>query len=199
MLPHFNRNKRHYKLLSVFILICLGALIYIKYPKSNFDGGETLDIFGNPNKPFTFDPQNAKYEIEGQEVILTDGRAEVEAAPGSASKTITEYFGNEAYGDVDADDDNDFVYLITQGTGGTGTFYYAVAGLREGNAYKITNTVFVGDRIAPQSIDIKEDGGEIHVNFAERKKDEPMSAEPTVGKTLYLKVNGDGILEKVAR
>lgn len=199
MLPHFNRNKRHYKLLSVCIIICLGAFVYFKYSRDTFDGGKPLDIFEAPNKPFTFDPKNATYEIDGQKVTLANGRSEAEAAPGSASKIVTEYFGNEAYGDVDGDDDNDFVYFLTQSTGGTGTFYYAVAGLREGDTYKITNAVLVGDRIAPQTIDIKEDSKEIHVNFAERKKGEPMTAEPTVGTVLLLKISKDGVLEGLMR
>lgn len=190
-------KKRHYVIASVLVLVCLGILIYIKYPKNNFDGGGTLDIFDAPSKPFTFDPKNAEYEIEGQKVLLVDGHSEVAIEEGSATKVATEYFGNEAYSDIDGDNDNDFVYLITQSTGGTGTFYYAVAGLRVDNTYKITNTVFVGDRIAPQSTDINEDTKEIRVNFADRKKDEPMSTEPTVGKTLVLKVNQGGVLEKV--
>ena len=37
--------------------------------------------------------------------------------------------------------------------------------------------------------------GEIQVNYAERKEGEPMSASPTEGATLLLKVTPDGVLE----
>jgi hypothetical protein len=87
------------------------------------------------------------------------------------------------------------VFLITQSTGGTGTFYYAAVAYRTPTGYKLTNTFFVGDRIAPQSTEIKEDSKEIHINFAERKKGEPMTAEPSVGVTLLLKVTPEGVLE----
>ncbi len=181
--------------IALILLISLAVLVYTRYPWNAPKSISQTDTTDVTNKPFTFDPQNSTYTIDGQSVTLKKGISEVESAPGSATKTITQYFGNEAYGDIDGDDDNDFVYLITQTNGGSGTFYYAVAALREGNTYKITNAFFVGDRIAPQSTEIKEDSKEIHINFAERKKDEPMSAEPSQGAVLLLKVTKDGVLE----
>lgn len=157
----------------------------------NSDSG----VFNTQPKLYTFDPKNATYVIDGQSVTLVNGTSEVESAPGSSSKTTTRYFGNEAYGDVDGDDDNDAAFLITQDGGGSGLFYYAVVALRTPTGYKLTNTFFVGDRIAPQSTEIQEDARELHVNFAERRKGEPMSTEPSVGAVLLLKVTPDGVLE----
>ncbi len=157
----------------------------------NSDSG----VFNTQPKLYTFDPKNATYVIDGQSVTLVNGISEVESAPGSSSKTTTRYFGNEAYGDVDGDDDNDAAFLITQDGGGTGLFYYVVVALRTPKGYQLTNTFFVGDRIAPQSTEIQEDAKELHVNFAERRKGEPMSAEPSVGAVLLLKVTPDGVLE----
>jgi len=178
--------------LSIF---CLVLLTYYVYPRPMIDSSSDADIFNGPTTAFTFDPKNTTYTIEGQSVTLINGVSEVESAPGSASKTITRYFGNEAYGDADGDDDNDLVFLITQSTGGTGTFYYAAVAYRTPTGYKLTNTFFVGDRIAPQSTEIKEDAREIHINFAERKKGEPMTAVPSVGAVLLLKVTPEGVLE----
>lgn len=176
-------------------LLCLALLTYYVYPRPMTDSRGDADIFNGPTTAFTFDPKNTTYTIEGQSVTLINGVSEVESAPGSASKTVTRYFGNEAYGDVDGDDDNDLVFLITQSSGGTGTFYYAAVAYRTSSGYKLTNTFFVGDRIAPQSTEIKEDAQEIHINFAERKKGEPMTAEPSVGAVLLLKVTPEGVLE----
>lgn len=179
-----------------FLILCVAvALIYILNPQTPVDPKIDSDVFGIQPKVYTFDPKNATYIIEGQPVTLNNGVNEVESAPGSASKTVTRYFGNEAYGDVDGDDDNDAAFLITQEGGGTGLFYYVVVALRTPTGYKLTNTFFVGDRIAPQSTEIKEDSKELHVNFAERKMGEPMSVEPSSGAVLLLKVTPEGVLE----
>ncbi len=187
--------KRYFKFIILFFILLVVVLVYYFYPRPMIDSSSDADIFNGPTTAFTFDPKNTIYIIEGQSVTLSNGFSEVESAPGSASKTITRYFGNEAYGDVDGDDDNDLVFLITQSTGGTGTFYYAAVAYRTSTGYKLTNTFFVGDRIAPQSTEIKEDSKEIHINFAERKKGEPMTAEPSVGAVLLLKVTPEGVLE----
>ena len=159
------------------------------------DSADDASIFDGPSTAFTFDPKNTTYIVEGKSVTLSNGLSELESAPGSASKIVTRYFGNEAYGDADGDDDNDLVFLITQSTGGTGEFYYAAVAYRTSTGYKLSNTFFVGDRIAPQSTEIKEDSKEIHINFVERKKGESMAVKPSVGSTLLLKLTPEGVLE----
>jgi hypothetical protein len=74
---------------------------------------------------------------------------------------------------------------------GTGTFYYVVASLQTPSGYTGTNAIFLGDRIAPQTTEIK--NGEIIVNYADRKPTDPMSAQPTVGVSKYFKIQ-NGIL-----
>lgn len=140
-----------------------------------------------------FDPQNATYLIDGQSVTLAGGVSEVEAAPGSASKITTRYFGNEAGGDLNGDGQQDMAYLITRDTGGSGTFFYVVAALKTAEGYQPTNAVLVGDRIAPQTTEIV--AGELRVNYAERKPGEPMTAQPSRGVTMRLRVAPTGTLE----
>ena len=86
-------------------------------------------------------------------------------------------------------------FLVTQETGGSGIFYYAVVALKTANGYKTTNAFFIGDRIAPQTTEINTSAKELYVNFAERKPGEPMTAQPSQGATLYLKVTPAGVLE----
>src|SRR5574338_470368 len=64
------------------------------------------------------DPQNATYLIEGKPVTLVNGMAEQEIAPGSASKQVTKYFGNEVQIDLNADGLMDSAFLLTQDGGG---------------------------------------------------------------------------------
>ncbi len=132
--------------------------------------------------------------IEGQPVTLVDGRAETEAAPGAASKVVTQYFGNVATGDLDGDGGPDLAFLLTQSRGGSGTFYYVVATLVAADgSYRGTNAVLLGDRIAPQTTEIRD--GQLIVNYAERKAGEPMTARPSMGVSKYLKVEGTTLVE----
>lgn len=136
---------------------------------------------------------DASYEIEGQVVTLVGGLAEVEAAPGSASKITTRVFGNEATGDLNGDGKEDIAFLLTQDGGGSGTFFYVVVALKTDDGYAGTNAVFLGDRIAPQTTEIH--GAELIVNYAERAPGEPMTAQPSVGVSKYLEVVDGELVE----
>ena len=125
-------------------------------------------------------------EVEGQTVTLVGGAAETAAAPGSATKIVTRYFGNDATGDLNGDGAPDVAFLITQSRGGSGTFYYVVAALKTATGYSGTNAVLLGDRVAPQTTQIN--AGELIVNYADRKPGEPMTASPSVGVSKYMKL-----------
>lgn len=130
--------------------------------------------------------KDATYEIAGKPVTLKNGLSEVEAAPGSASKITTRYFGNEATADLNGDGLVDVAFLLTQSTGGSGTFYYSVVALRTADGWKGTNAILLGDRIAPQTTNIKD--GKVIVNYADRNPGEPMTTRPSLGVSKYLSV-----------
>jgi hypothetical protein len=119
--------------------------------------------------------------------------SETEAAPGSASKITTRYFGNEATGDLNGDGLEDMGFLVTQSGGGSGTFYYAVAILQRKTGNEGTNAVLLGDRIAPQSTELR--NGELIVNFADRRPGEAMTTPPSVGVSKRLKVENARLVE----
>lgn len=131
------------------------------------------------------DYKNAEYVVDGARVKLNNGVAETEAAPGSASKVTTRYFGNELATDLNGDGRNDVVFLLTQQTGGSGTFYYVVAALNTERGYVGSEGFLLGDRIAPQTTQKK---GEkiIVVNYADRAPGQGFSVQPSVGKTVWL-------------
>jgi hypothetical protein len=152
----------------------------------------TTTVQSNMNVIADFDPRDATYVIEGVTVTLVDGISE-QVIPNSSSKIITRYFGNGALGDLNADSKDDMAYYVTQELGGTGIFYYVVAALNTGSAtYRITNTVLIGDRIAPQPTEIR--GGKLYINYADRKIGEPMTTAPSVGVTKVLDVNSQSVL-----
>lgn len=131
--------------------------------------------------------KDGTYRIGGQPITLVDGRAETEAAPGSSSKIVTQYFGNEAVGDINDDGVADVVFLVTQTGGGSGTFYYLVGAIRTSEGYIGTSAKLIGDRIAPQTTEIRR--GEVIVNYADRKAGESFTTPPSEGKSLSLRLN----------
>jgi hypothetical protein len=167
------------------ILIIIGVLIVI--------GLGIFYLYQNPLLNNIPDYKNISYQIEGQNITLKNGIVEVEIAPSSASKSITKYFGNEISADFNQDGSKDIAFLITQDNGGSGTFYYIVAALKYGDKYIGTNAILLGDRIAPQTTEFE--AGEIIVNYADRKADEPMTTQPSVGVLRYFIVNGDKLVE----
>ena len=181
-------------LIGLFIIF-VGVCIFIDIKKVSF-----LEFLTTKNTPdqSIFDGRNSSFTIDGVKVILKIGISEIKIVD-SASKIITRYFGNESYGDLNGDGLEDVAFLITQETGGSGIFYYAVVALKTATSYKTTNAFFIGDRIAPQTTEINTSAKELYVNFAERKPSEPMTTQPSQGATLYLKVTPAGVLEGLMR
>ena len=138
------------------------------------------------------DYRNAEYVIEGQRIKLADGLTEAEASPASASRIVTRYFGSELRTDLNDDGRQDVVFLLTQQRGGSGTFFYAVAALNTEAGYRGSDGFRLGDRIEPQAIVVSQDPRHknvIVVNYADRRPNEPMTAQPSVGKSVYLKLD----------
>jgi hypothetical protein len=140
--------------------------------------------------------RNAEYLIEGQRIKLADGLAEAKTSRGVASPIVTRYFGNELRTDLNDDGREDVVFLLTQQRGGSGTFFYAVAALNTESGYRGSDGYLLGDRIAPQSIVVSRrprHKNVIVVNYADRRPGEPMTAQPSVSKSVYLKLNAQTV------
>ncbi len=155
---------------GTLLLILIGGVIY---------------YFGYYNKVVPV--QEAMFTIDGEQIVLTNGKYKHATAPGSASITTVTYFGNEVKGDFDGDGTEDKAYLVTQTTGGSGTFYYLATSLG-GEA------VLLGDRIAPQTTGYR-DGEEIIVNYAIRGDGEPMTTSPSIGVSRYFKFENGKLTE----
>lgn len=146
-----------------------------------------------PQQAPTFsDYKNIAYIIDGQKVKLNNGVAETEVTPDSASKIITRYFGNELKTDLNGDGRDDVIFLLTQSTGGSGTFFYVVAALSTAHGYVGSEGYLLGDRIAPQTTELSQKPGQknvVVVNYADRAPGEPMTAQPSIGKSVYVQLN----------
>ncbi len=141
-------------------------------------------------------PQNATYQIDGKEVSLVNGVSEQEAAPGSATKIVTKYFGNAVNIDLNSDGLLDSGFLLTQDGGGSGTFFYVAAAIDKAGSTQGTNAIFLGDRIAPQSTNVDPNNpAQFIVNYLERKASDPMSAQPSVAVSRTFKLENSILVE----
>lgn len=175
-------------ILAVLFLIILSIGIY----KFNFTNN---DIYLENGEQIN--SHDGVYTINGQKVVLKNGISEVEAASGSASKIINKYFGNDLKHDINDDGILDYVFFVTQETGGSGVFYYLVALVSTPDGLIGSNGILLGDRIAPQTINVDEGKttngtlrkNVIVVNYADRKPGESFDVSPSFGKSIWLKLD----------
>lgn len=145
-------------------------------------------LFPNESVRKATDEKNATYVIGDRTVTLVDGVSET-PIPESTAKTTVRYFGNEVRKDLNGDGREDVAFLITEDAGGTGTFFYVVAAVNTDDGYVGSEAFLLGDRIAPQTTESGPDAS-IIVNYADRLPDEPFTAQPSVGKSARLMLDG---------
>lgn len=137
---------------------------------------------------------NATYTVAdapGGSITLKDGKAEVEQAPGSATKFTAQLGEQVANGTLDGKPYAATI-LITSG-GGSGTFYN-VAAVPNDNGKPGTGIItLLGDRIKVSSLAIE--NGAIKVSYLDRKPDEPMTADPTVEMNKVLVIQDGKLVE----
>lgn len=135
-------------------------------------------------------PYDATYNIWGQEITLRNKESRIAISPGSSVEIVTKYFGNDIKYDLDHDGHDDTIFMVTQETGSTGVFYYVLALMDTEKGRLGLDGVYVGDRIAPQSM-YMEAGEILVINFAERKTGQSFAEQPTVGRTIKVKYDPD--------
>jgi hypothetical protein len=110
-----------------------------------------------------------------------NGRAEREAAPGSATKVTTTLAGQRVSGDVDGDGRPDTVVVLMYQPGGSATFFYVAALLNAAGGVTTTPAVVLGDRIKVTGV--KLDGRTIVIDILDRTAGQPLTESPSVAST----------------
>lgn len=191
MLPMKKNTQTIFSVCAVVIAIIAisFAYTYIENTKQNMVPSTVAS-----STPITFADsiKNGTYSLGEETIKLTNGIFSQPIAPSSATKSTVSLFGEPVYGDLDNDGDTDAAIMLTANAGGSGTFFYAVLVINNNGTYTPTDTMLLGDRIAPQNINIM--NGRAVYNYAERKAGEPMTTRPSVGRSLvvnYDKNTGD--------
>ncbi len=179
-------------IVSIIIIIVASVGLYFLYSSKNVPIVKNPDIDNSNIKSEAINPKNATYKINGLPVTLVNGVSSVAVAPGSASMVTTQYFGNEVTHDFDGDGRQDTAFILTQNTGGSGVFYYVVVALNTARGYVGSDGLLLGDRISPQTTIMSQNTttpNVIIVNYADRKPGEPFTTKPSVGKSIWLKLD----------
>lgn len=132
------------------------------------------------------------FDLDHQKITLTNGYAEL-AISSSTAKQITSLIETTEVTDLNDDHQNDSIVILSQTTGGSGTFYYAAAELSSPNGLVGTNAILLGDRIAPQNVTLK--NNIIIVNYAEHAAGQAMSDPPTLGVSKYFGIEENQLKE----
>ena len=140
------------------------------------------------------DPSNATFKIERDTVALVNGRAEREAAPGSATKVTTTLADPRASGDVDGDGRPDTVVVLIYQPGSSGTFSYLAVLLNATGGVTTAPAVLLGDRIKISGV--KLDGRTIVVDVLDRTAGQPFSESPSVASTKRFVVDRGALIAR---
>ncbi len=105
-------------------------------------------------------------------------------------KPIEQYFGTEAYGDLNGDGKNDVAFIIPRNDGTNNTVYYVAAAMKSQNGHTGTNLLFLGSKVLPRKLTI-----ENSVIIVDYNNDTDKTSTTT--KQMYAQVI-DGILKQVA-
>jgi hypothetical protein len=144
-------------------------------------------------EPAAIDPLNSVVTIEGTAIALTGGRSALPMAPGSAAVLRTQVLGTAATGDLDGDGDEDAVLWLVQETGGSGTFHFLAATMREPEEFVGTTAVFLGDRLRRTGLLI--DKRVVVASLLTRHDREPMASAPSVPERRFFTTTESGLRE----
>ena len=129
--------------------------------------------------------QKLAVTLGDQNFTLIDGVAEKPAPSGSGAGETVQAVGDPLIGgDITGDGKPEAALLLTDDPGGSGTFYYAVLALSGTDSWHATNALPLGDRIEAQGIDFAD--GHFVYRFLERRPGEPMSAPPSVPRSVVI-------------
>jgi len=177
--------KKNLLVISILIVLGLVAVLY----RAIFAPATAPPNATSLIPPLPQSPLDATYRIDDREVTLTNGVSQTPAAPGSATLTEVRIWGEPVIGDIDGDGLDDAAFILTEESGGSGTFFYITAAIAQNDGgYLGLNAVFLGDRVAMKDISIADEI--IVVNYAERTLEQSFAEAPSEAVTARITLVG---------
>ena len=167
------------KKIVIFIII-IGVAFFFFFTRDDSSPAEQVETPAeNENGSFRPDPSNAIFIFDDGPITLSAGRNERAVPTGSAFVEETVLLDKYAYGDINADGKTDTALFLVRFGAGSGTFIYLAAFVSGPVTYRGSKTIFIGDRISPQSISIN-NNSIVQVDYLDRGPDESFADVPTV-------------------
>lgn len=150
-------------------------------------------------KEILVDPNNFTYSINETEVILTDGASKIvtEESPEiiiTSTTKLEKFF----YGDLNNDDIDDLVVILSQDTGGSGIFFYLNAFINVNGKFVFNGENYLGDRIKIDDLSIYGknhiDAGIILVALNVYSQEQSFSEEPAFYITRNYKIDNEELI-----
>ncbi len=184
--------RKSWLIFLILLLVLLGVGLYFLGGKNSSTsvGKPIVDEGGVVRQ----DPSGATFIIDGENIKLVDGKNKTKIAPESSFIEETSLLDKFAYGDLNSDGKEDTALLLVRYGAGSGTFVYLAVYISGPVTYHGSNAIFLGDRISPETISIK--NGVVSVKYLDRKLDEPMVAEPTISVTREFIYKNGSLQEK---
>ena len=178
-----NFKKIVYSLTGVVAIASLVALSFTLKP-----GIQKNDTILKNDPLAATDIKNVTIKIVTSNITFKNGVSEI-TDEGADTNTVIRFFGEPVF-----NGQNEAYFYVTQNSEGSGTFFYAAGAHKVNGKWLGTNAIFLGDRIAPQNINIINNVA--NFNFADRIKGQPFSSPPRSGVTKRFSIS-DGILKEV--
>ena len=149
---------------------------------------ETTDLVVTNLESASYLTENTR---EGS-ATLEDGEFREQAAPGSATEVVIR-LGKWSLGDLDGQGELDAAAITVEEPGGSGTFFYLHALIKDDDDLRDAGVAFLGDRIRIEGVSVHD--GVITVAMLDRKPDEPFAAPPSVPVIRQFRLQGEELTE----
>jgi hypothetical protein len=196
-------NKNQTTIGVVVAIVLIGFLVWSAQSKDEtkapvaspvFPAEINLDTEPKATEPSTTDPidvKNETYTIDDRSIALTAGVNQTAGIGTTTVSTKTTLLNDPAFTDIDRDGKSDAVVILRDETGGSGMFYYAAVVLSNNGTTKVSNSVFLGDRVRIKAI--RALSGIISVDILDRATTESFATPASLEKTITLSIK-DGVL-----
>lgn len=169
------------------IIVVLIAIIFFLFLFKNSSVEVQTNTETTTGESFRPDASSASFIFDSETIVLSNGKHT------TSFGEETTILDDETFGDLNNDNKDDSVVLLSRTGLGSGNFIYVAAYISGPVSYKGTNAVFLGDRVAPQNISIR--NGVVVITYLDRRENEPFAAEPTVESQLELAYQNGTLIE----
>ena len=149
---------------------------------------ETTDLVVTNLESATYLTENTR---DGS-AALEGGEFRAPAAPGSAAELVIR-LGKWSLGDLDGQGDLDAAAITVEEPGGSGTFFYLHALIKDDDNLRDADVAFLGDRIRIEGVSVH--AGVITVAMLDRPPDAPFVEPPSVPVIRQFRLQGGDLAE----